>query len=122
MFDFPTCARPSTGTTPWLRRSTRRSPSTWQTSTTRVTRGSRRRWHFSPPGATKNSSYVAALTQLSNLVLVKFSSDTVDCNAVQYSVVQYNIVQISAVQCSEIGCSAVQLSARYRYMKAASAM
>jgi len=28
-------------------------------------------------GATKNSSYVAALTQLSNLVLVKFSSDTV---------------------------------------------
>ena len=30
------------------------------------------------PGANKNSSYIAALTQLSNLVLVKFSSDTVD--------------------------------------------
>ena len=119
MFDFPTCGRPSTGTTPWLRRSTRRSPSTWQTSTTRVTRGSRRRWHFSPPGATKNSSYVAALTQLSNLVLVKFSSDTVDCSGVQYSVVQYTLVQ---VQCSEIGCSAVHFSARDRYIKAASDM
>ena len=79
IFNFPTCVRPSTGTTPWLRRSTQRTPSTWQTSTTRVTCGSRRRWHSPPlPGATKNSSYIAALTQLSNLVLVKFSSDTVD--------------------------------------------